>query len=276
MMILALCSLPERLGWNSGATLAQVEKLAEGVCRQQNVKSGKFKIYFVPPGMNNSGWELYSGEAELALATAYGAVSSHHYLHAAQRAFAAYQKDYTLNRVRTSSFIFFVNWQCQAARALLRYTKHLGDVVPPEEILQHILQLQDEVVFIRNYFDEVSRAPDQVSVVEVACALDGLVAAYQILLSFQESRAPEESEEYKTRRVAYENAINIAVQFLLRAQIGPGLTSRGVVMPEEAVGGFGYGVHEPTQRIDVTGHVCSAFLKIMEVLEKQYEDDQLL
>ena len=47
-------------------------------------------------------------------------------------------------------------------------------------------------------------------------------------------------------------------------------------MPEEAVGGFGYGVHEPTQRIDVTGHVCSAFLKIMEVLEKQYEDDQLL
>lgn len=121
MMILALCALPEHLVDDKKATIAQIEKLAEGICRQQNPQTGKFRIYFAPSPHNNSGWELYSGEAELALATAYGTIGNEKYLQAAQRAFSAYQKEYTLGRVRSSSFIFYVNWQCQAGRALLQY-----------------------------------------------------------------------------------------------------------------------------------------------------------
>lgn len=137
-----------------------------------------------------------------------------------------------------------------------------------QEVLQHVLQLQDEVVIGREFFSEVASSPEEASIVEVACACQGLIAVYKALLAFQHVQTPEESEQQQYRRRAYEDAIEVALQFLLRAQARLGASARGIPVPEEAVGGFGYGLQESTQRIDVTGHVCSAFLSIMEVLEQ--------
>lgn len=36
-----------------------------------------------------------------------------------------------------------------------------------------------------------------------------------------------------------------------------------------ALGGFGHGLTMPLQRIDVTGHVCSAYIKLLGVLEER-------
>lgn len=58
----------------------------------------------------------------------------------------------------------------------------------------------------------------------------------------------------------YDIEIERAVNFLLRVQCS---ASDG----DPGAGGFGHALSEPTQRIDVTGHVASAFLLLLELAE---------
>jgi len=59
-----------------------LRELAYGIVHQQQ-KTGRFKIYFEPGSIPNTGWELYSGEAELALIRIYGRLRDWKLIHGA-------------------------------------------------------------------------------------------------------------------------------------------------------------------------------------------------
>jgi hypothetical protein len=52
------------------------------------------QIYFSPEGLRDRGWELYSGEAMLALMVAYGRLQDHRYLTAVEKAYPQYAELY--------------------------------------------------------------------------------------------------------------------------------------------------------------------------------------
>jgi len=82
--------------------------------------------------------------------------------------------------------------------------------------------------------------------VEVACGLEGLADALAVAISTQDRRTAE-----------YRRCIRIALAFLVRAQRTTGGTAR-------ERGGFGGSLRSREQRIDVTGHVASGFIKSVE------------
>ena len=101
---------------------------------------------------------------------------------AAFRAFEAYFQEFEKGSVRSSrSFIFYANWQCQAGRALFE-TGDEDNLEKRQKVLESMLQLQDEVAIAQKFFTRVASVPEIASVVEVACALEGLVATYACLL----------------------------------------------------------------------------------------------
>lgn len=52
----------------------------------------------------------------------------------------------------------------------------------------------------------------------------------------------------------------------LQVQAGPGV-------PAASVGGFGHTQRAGSgQRVDVTGHVCCAFSRLLEILDQQHEE----
>jgi hypothetical protein len=79
--------------------------------------------------------------------------------------------------------------------------------------------------------------------VEVACALEGLNDAYAI------ARATDDDRVHQYRR-----SICAGLAYLLRLQCVTGGTER-------ELGGFGLSLQDRTQRIDITGHAASAFMK---------------
>lgn len=53
---------------------------------------------------------------------------------------------------------------------------------------------------------------------------------------------------------------------LLQVKAGPGV-------PDASVGGFGHTQQAKSgQRVDVTGHVVCAFIKLLEILDQQAEE----
>jgi hypothetical protein len=82
--------------------------------------------------------------------------------------------------------------------------------------------------------------------VEVACALEGLADAYAIATAGQDGRIAD-----------YRRCILTAVGFLMRAQ-------RTIGCADRERGGFGGSLSNREQRIDVTGHVASGFIKSVE------------
>jgi hypothetical protein len=96
------------------------------------------------------------------------------------------------------------------------------------------------------FYDRVARQPEAQACVEVACGLEGLADAYAIAAS---------SEDRRTGN--YRLCVLTARGFLMRAQRTTGCTDR-------ERGGFGSSLAIREQRIDVTGHVASGFIKSVE------------
>ncbi|PRW60046.1 hypothetical protein C2E21_1401 [Chlorella sorokiniana] len=226
------------------------------------------QIYFEPENHFDSGWQLYGGEAAYALAVAYGQLGDGRLLDAASHALWAYREMYQRDRVDQEELVFFANWQLQAAAAVHRHAA--GDPDLRRGLAAYLRELQNDVIESR-FFADVAAAPERQATVEVACALEGLVHCLQASLAQAASEqmgsggaAAAESERHQV----YADCALVAVRFLLEAQVkaAPGV-------PGASVGGFGHTQRAKSgQRVDVTGHVVCAFIKLLEILDQQAEE----
>jgi hypothetical protein len=211
--------------------------LINGILRQQR-KNGSYKIFFGPEPDN--GEELYPAEAMLALLEAYRLTEDASYLDSVERGFAHYKREYyDQGCVQPDLLVFFANWQSQTGRLLFEATAkpELKDLVRA-----FLFELHDRVIEI-GFYDRVAREPEAQACVEVACGLEGLADAYAIAASCHDRRTSD-----------YRGCMGAALAFLVRAQRTTGCTAR-------ERGGFGGSLVNRTQRIDVTGHVSSGFIK---------------
>ncbi len=228
----ARSDLPDRM--------RRLAPLLDGILRQQR-NDGSYRIFFA--ARPDSGEELYPGEAMLSLLEAYRLTGDARYLDSVERGFAHYRRAYyDRGQVQPNILVFFANWQSQAGRLLFEMT------TKPEVktlVRAYLFELHDRVIET-GFYDRVARRPERQACVEVACALEGLADAYAIAASGQDRRMEE-----------YRRCILTALGFLLRAQRTAGCTER-------ERGGFGASLAIREQRIDVTGHVASGFMKSLE------------
>jgi hypothetical protein len=214
--------------------------LVDGILRQQR-EDGSYKIFF--DAVPDSGEELYPAEAMLALLEAHRLTGDARYLDSVERGFAYYKHGYYDRRlIAPDAMVFFANWQSQAGRPLFEATPRpeVKDLVRA-----FLFELHDRVIE-SGFHDRVARRPERQACVEVACGLEGLADAYAIAVLTQDRRIAE-----------YRRCIGIALAFLVRAQRTTGCTAR-------ERGGFGGSLASREQRIDVTGHVASGFIKSVE------------
>jgi hypothetical protein len=214
--------------------------LIDGILGQQR-KNGSYKIFF--DAEPDSGQELYPGEAMLALLEAYRLTKDARTLHSVERGVAYYKHAYyDQGRVQSDYLVFFANWQSQAGRLLFETTTNpkVKDLVRA-----FLFEVHDRVIE-SGFYDRVARQPVAQACVEVACGLEGLADAYAIAASSQERRTED-----------YRRCLLTALGFLTRAQRTTGCTGR-------ERGGFGASLTIREQRIDVTGHVASGFIKCVE------------
>lgn len=125
----------------------------------------------------------------------------------------------------------------------------------------------------------------------MACGLEGLAHALQACLAQAESEPQADAAQERRQLEQFTECCHVLASFLLRAQVGcvcawgrgrghsreaavPCLTSRVEHAlqvkggPAGGVGGFGHTLRPGAgQRADVTGHVLSAFVKLLEVLD---------
>ena len=214
--------------------------LIDGILRQQR-KDGSYKIFF--DSEPDNGEELYPAEAMLALLEAYRLTGDARHLDSVERGFAHYKRDYyERGLVQPDLLVFFANWQSQAGRPLFEVTARpeVKDLVRA-----FLFELHDRIV-ASGFYDRVARQPQAQACVEVACGLEGLADAYAIAASSQDRRTGD-----------YRRCIGTALAFLVRAQ-------RTTDCTERERGGFGGSLANREQRIDVTGHVASGFMKSVE------------
>jgi hypothetical protein len=165
------------------------------------------------------------------------------YLDSVERSFAHYKHAYyDRGRVQPDLLVFFANWQSQAGRLLFEATtkQRMKDLVRA-----FLFALHDRVIE-GGFYDRVARQPEAQACVEVACALEGVADAYAIAIHGQDRRAEN-----------YRRCVLTALDFLMRAQRTSGYRGR-------ERGGFGASLAIREQRIDVTGHVASGFIKCFE------------
>jgi hypothetical protein len=211
--------------------------LADGILRQQRPE-GSYKIFF--DALPDTGEELYPAEAMLALLEAHRLTGDARYLDSVERGFTYYKRDYYDRRlVDPDALVFFANWQSQAGRPLFEATSR-PDV---KDLVRAFLFALHDRVIESGFYDRVAGKPERQACVEVACALEGLADAYPIAVANRDRRTAE-----------YRRCIGIALGFLVRAQRTSGCTDR-------ERGGFGGSLASREQRIDVTGHVASGFIK---------------
>ena len=214
--------------------------LVDGILRQQR-EDGSYKIFV--DDVPDSGEELYPAEAMLALLETHRATGKAPYLESVERGFVHY-KHYYYDRglVDRDAIVFFANWQSQVGRLLFEVTAK-PEVKDP--IRTYLFELHDRIVD-SGYYDGVVQQPERQACVEVACALEGIADAYAVAVSSQDGRVAD-----------YRSCIDTALRFLVRAQRTTGCTAR-------ERGGFGGSLASREQRIDVTGHVASGFIKCVE------------
>lgn len=212
---------------------AKITALAEGIMRQQR-QDGSYRIHFGDE--DDQGIEFYPGEAMLALMQAYALGGDAGYLASVERGFG-----YHGNRFPTPDLlVFYANWQSQYATLLHASTRN-GAL--RSAVRDYIFSLHDQILGA-GFYDGIEHRPMRQATVEVACALEGINDAYTI--------AAREGDDARNR--AYERCIRIALVWLFRAQ------RLEDCAPREK-GGFGHSLTDRTQRIDVTGHVGSGFIK---------------
>jgi hypothetical protein len=215
--------------------------LANGILRQQR-ENGSYKIGFFD-AVPDTGEELYPAEAMLSLLEAHRLTEDTRCLESVERGFAYYKRDYyDRGLVDLDSMVFFANWQSQAGRPLFEAT--LNPAV--KDLVRAVLFALHDRIIENGFYDRVARRPERQACVEVACGLEGLADAYAVAVSSQDRRTAE-----------YRRCIGIALAFLLRAQRTTGCTAR-------ELGGFGGSLTSREQRIDVTGHGASGFIKSVE------------
>ena len=176
----------------------------------------------------------------LALLEAYEVTGNAQYLDSVERGFTHYKRDYyDLGLVSPDLLVFFSNWQSQAGRRLF-------DATAKSEVKDFVrvflFELHDRIIE-SGFYDRVAHQPAAQACVEVACGLEGLADVYAIAASSNDHRM----ENYRRCMVT-------ALDFLIRAQRTTGCTGR-------ERGGFGGSLTNREQRIDVTGHVSSGFIK---------------
>lgn len=214
--------------------------LIDGILRQQR-EDGSYKIFF--DAEPDSGEEVYPAEAMLAILEAYRLTRDARYLDSVERGFAHYRRDYYGRGLLLPDFlVFFANWQSQAGRALFEATAR-----PKTKDLVRIFlfELHDRIIE-SGFYNRVANQPEAQACVEVACGLEGLADAYAIAALSHDLRIED-----------YRRCILTALDFLIRAQRTTGCTDR-------ERGGFGGSLADREQRIDVTGHIASGFIKSLE------------
>jgi hypothetical protein len=217
----------------------EVAALAGGILRQQR-PNGSYKVYF--HDLPDHGEELYAGEAMLALLETYRQLQDTRYLQSVERAFSYYDAHYLgLALVTEDMLVFFANWQSQACRLLFECTPSAGI---KQDVADYVCRMHDQIIK-RGFYQNVERDP-AAQVSGVACALEGLNDTY----AFTRTSNDHRSERYR-------QCICTGLAYLLRLQC----IYHGT---ERERGGFGLTLHNRTQRIDITGHAASAFMKSME------------
>jgi hypothetical protein len=215
----------------------QISALAEGILRQQR-RDGSYKVYF--DDMPDAGEELYAGEAMLALMEAYRQLPEARYLQSVERGFSFYNTQYYAHdRVSEDILVFFANWQSQACRRLFECARSPS---LKQQVIDYVCRVHDQIAD-RGFYESVERRPGEQFCVEVACALEGLNEAYALASASDGDRAER-----------YRRCICNGLKYLLGLQC----TDDGSVRER---GGFGMSLNDGAQRIDVTGHAASAFIK---------------
>ncbi len=216
------------------------EPLIAGILRQQR-KNGSYKVFF--DSEQEGGEELYPAEAMLAILEAYRLTRDARYLDSVERGFTYYRRNYyDRGLVQPDFLVFFANWQSQAGRLLFESTAR----VEVKDLVRVLLfELHDRIIK-SGYYDHVACQPHAQTCVEVACALEGLADTYAIAALGHDRQVEN-----------YRRCILTALDFLIRAQ-------RITDCTEKERGGFGQSLANREQRIDVTGHVASGFMKSIE------------
>jgi hypothetical protein len=218
----------------------QVAALAEGILHQQR-PDGSYRVYF--DDLPDQGEELYAGEAMLALLEFYRQVPDPRYLESVERGFSFYDARYfRRGRVAEEMLVFFANWQSQACRLLFEQTR---SAALKQEVTAYVYRTHDRIID-RGFYADVERDPAGQVSVEVACAVEGLNDAYAVARAVNDERAER-----------YRRCLCVGLAYLLRLQRTEGGTER-------ERGGFGLSLADRTQRIDITGHAASAFMKSVE------------
>jgi hypothetical protein len=218
----------------------QIAALAEGILRQQR-PNGSYKVYF--HDLPDEGEELYAGEAMLALLETYRQLQDTRYLQSVERGFSHYDAQYfRRDHVAEDMLVFFANWQSQACRLLFECTQSAGI---RQDVAGYLCRMHDQIIE-RGFYENVERHATQQVSVEVACALEGLNDTYALVYTSDDKRAKR-----------YHQCICTGLAYLLRLQC----THNGT---ERERGGFGLSLEKRTQRIDITGHAASAFMKSVE------------
>lgn len=218
----------------------QITALADGILRQQR-PDGSYKVYF--HDLPDQGEDLYAGEAMLALMETCRQAPDTLYLESVERGFSYYDAQYfRRGRVAEDMLVFFANWQSQACRLLFEFTTQPA---LRQEVAGYIYRLHDRIIE-RGFYEEVDRRPTRQASVEVACALEGLNDACALARGANDDRV---------RR--YRRSICAGLAYLLRLQCVADGTER-------ERGGFGASLQDRTQRIDITGHAASAFMKSVQ------------
>lgn len=160
-----------------------------------------------------------------------------------ERGFSYYDKQYfRRDHVAEDMLVFFANWQSQACRLLFECTQSTGI---KQEIADYFCRMHDQIIK-RGFYENVERNPARQVSVEVACALEGLNDAYAFTHASDDDRAKR-----------YRHCICTGLEYLLKLQC----TEDGT---EKERGGFGLTLENRMQRIDITGHAVSAFMKSIE------------
>ena len=218
----------------------QITALAVGILRQQR-PDGSYKVCF--EGRPDYGEELYSGEAMLALMETCRQFPDDRYLQSVERGFSFYDAQYFGRaRVMEETLVFFANWQSQACRLLFAASR---SAMLRQQLASYLYRMHDRVIS-QGFYESVQRQPTRHTSVEVACALEGLNEAYALARAMDDSRAER-----------YRGCICVGLEYLLRCQC----TQDGA---EREYGGFGMSLEDRAQRIDVTGHAVSAFMKSVQ------------
>ena len=232
ILALACSDLPDKV--------QRLTLLADGILRQQR-PDGSYKVFF--DAAPDSGEELYPAEAMLALLEAHRLTRDSRYLDSVEPGFGYYKRDYyDRGLVDPDALVFFANWQSQAGRQLLGATSR-PDV--KDLVCGFLFELQDRIIQ-GGFYDCVAHRPEEQACVQVACGLEGLADTYAIAVSSRDRRTAE-----------YRRCIKTALGFLVQAQRTTDCTDR-------ERGGFGGSLMSREQRIDVTGHVASGFIKSVE------------